>query len=109
MCDLKPAQIAKHRRVLMAIGLVCPLLLAACSEVPELDAAVPDWVDNADYPDLVPLDRALANAPLPQTQSAEIEEDVTARAERLRARAERLNTTIVDEQTRERMNSGVDS
>lgn len=98
-----------HRNLALLAGVVYVHLLTACSEIPELDAAVPDWVDDASYPDLVPLDRALAKAPLPRAQSAEIEEEVANRAAQLKARAERLNTPVVDEQTRNRMEAGVDS
>ena len=99
----------------MRLSLILPGLLlmllqaAACSEVPELDAAVPAWVDDADYPAVVPLDSALAQAPLVPEQAADIEKDVSARVARLKARAAALNAPIVDGTARTRMESGTDS
>lgn len=66
------------------------LFLSACTQVPELDQAIPDWVRKADYPQLVALDASLISQVSPQEQSDKIANDLLARRDRLNRRAERL-------------------
>ncbi|PCH74412.1 MAG: hypothetical protein COC12_03705 [Rhodobacteraceae bacterium] len=89
------------------LALAALLAGAACTQVPELDATIPDHLRNAPYPELQPLDDALFDVPLPQAQSAEIEKSLSARAARLQSRARALNATVIDPTTRERMETGV--
>lgn len=73
--------------------LTAALLVTGCIAVPELDQAVPNWVDEAEYPKLIPIGPELLNAPAPREAATEIEQDLTTRAERLRRRAEALRRT----------------
>ncbi len=67
--------------------LPCLLVLSACTQFPELDAARADVAD-APYPALVPLDQLL-DGPAPRATVAEIA-TVEGRVGALRARAARL-------------------
>jgi hypothetical protein len=89
------------------LALTALLAGVACTQLPELEATIPDHLRDAPYPELQPLDEALFAVPLPQEQSAEIEQSLSARARRLQARARDLNTTVVDPAARKRMQSGV--
>ncbi len=81
--------------------------LAGCTKVPELDATIAEDMEHADYPALVPIETLLVQpARTIQTPEAEIERIENRRA-RLKARAKRLNTQIVDQETRARMQNGV--
>ncbi|MEX0286295.1 MAG: hypothetical protein AB3N23_16940 [Paracoccaceae bacterium] len=75
----------------LPLTLALCLALSACIEVPELDQAVPDWVDKAPYPELVMLDGLQQSEPSPETEALELEQTLTARADRLRRRAASLN------------------
>jgi hypothetical protein len=70
----------------------CALLsvTAACSRVPQLEDRLPADLRSQPYPQLLPLDTALAQEPLPEEESAELSEALDARADRLRSRAEAL-------------------
>lgn len=93
-------------RTPIRIGVVLALL-GACTAVPELDATLPAGLKNAEYPALVPLETLL----LPESDQMEDAEtqrsDLEARRDSLKARAARLNTPVVDDETRTRMNAGV--
>ena len=90
-----------------ALSLATLLSTAACTQIPELDATVPDRLRNAPYPDLITLDGSLATAQLPRDQADEIEQSLAARRSRLQARARDLDTDVVDPQARKRMQGGV--
>ena len=89
--------------------LIVLALVAACTRFPELDDTVAPDTEDADYPKLIRLDGILAGA----TDTAQAEENadttdaLNARAEALRARAARLNRTVVDPDTKRRMNEGI--
>lgn len=89
----------------LALGLC--LILSACIDVPELDRAVPDWVEAAPYPPLVSLDGLQSGQPLPQDEATAAQDALQARADRLKRRAAALNTPVVDDETRSRMADGV--
>ncbi|CUH81456.1 hypothetical protein [Tropicibacter naphthalenivorans] len=76
--------------------LFCAALLAGlagCTQFPELDAVQTPGIENAAYPDLVPLDDLL-NASAPSV-TPEMAAGLEARAAGLRARAARLQRTSV--------------
>ncbi|SCZ64437.1 hypothetical protein SAMN04488118_105241 [Epibacterium ulvae] len=77
-------------------GLFAAGALAACSNVPELDDQISPALRDADFPTLLPLDTALNATGLPNvTPAAEgkaVQDDLAARAARLRARAAALNS-----------------
>ncbi len=82
--------------------------LGACVDAPELDRAVPGWVDDAPYPELIPLGPDILTAVPPEDQSQEIGDRLTARADGLKTRAGRLQAApVLDEETRKRMAEGV--
>ncbi|WP_162933085.1 hypothetical protein [Roseovarius sp. EL26] len=75
------------RRCFPALALL--LMLNACGDFPELDAAASDAAKNAPYPKLTPTARittkATQNQIVPETS-----ETLKARVESLQARADRL-------------------
>ena len=79
-----------HTRVWRALCLIGLLGTAGCTNVPELDATIPDHLRDADYPKLVRLDDVFATAQNPQEQAEEIEKSLEARRRRLQSRAQRL-------------------
>lgn len=93
-----------------SLGLIAVLGLTAalpgCTQFPQLDAAVTDAARTAPYPDLVPLDglqaRLTTSSVAPDTVPT-----IEARIARLEARADRLRGNVIDDATRERMQSGV--
>lgn len=80
-----------HRR-LTAAGLFTALALSvtACSRVPELENQLSADLRSQPYPQLLPLGSALAAEPLPEVESAALDQDLTARAALLKRRAEAL-------------------
>ena len=86
------------------LGLVAAL--AACTDFPELNDAVPPALETADFPNLVPVEPLLARAEDMQI-TEETTAGITARVSRLRARAARLKHSVVDRGTRARMRDGV--
>ncbi|ETX13042.1 hypothetical protein OCH239_13590 [Roseivivax halodurans JCM 10272] len=87
---------------LVGIGLA----LAACTTFPEIDAAETPGIDNAPYPDLVPIETLLAAEPPRATP--ELRAGVESRASALRGRASALQGPIVEPETRSRMRTGID-
>ncbi|MEL7260117.1 MAG: hypothetical protein AAGK69_01990 [Pseudomonadota bacterium] len=80
------------------------LLIAGCTQFPELDATIPAAVEAAPFPALVPLEPLLAaNAAVvedPQATTQTLEGRVSA----LRARASRLqDRPVIDAGTRARL------
>lgn len=87
--------------------ILCPVavLVVACAQFPELDASQTPGVNDAAYPDLVPLE-TLLNGPVVRA-TPEMRAGIEGRVAGLRARAARLNGPVVDAQTRNRMRRGV--
>lgn len=91
----------------LALAVAALLSATACTQVPELDATVPDHLQNAAYPDLIPLDGSLETEQLPQDQAEQIEQSLAARRSRLQARARGLDGPVVDPAARKRMQGGI--
>lgn len=85
--------------------LIMTLALPGCASFPELDAARSPGVASQPFPALLPLDGLIA-APPPRA-TPELREGIEDRAEGLRARAARLQGTVVAEGDRARMDAGV--
>ncbi len=83
------------------------MVLTGCVEVPELDRAVPAWVDDAPYPDLVPIGPDITERIPPEERAAEIGDSLIARRNRLLRQARALNVPVLDDATRARMEKGV--
>lgn len=72
-------------------GLCVALLVtAACTRVPEIEGQLTENLRAQPYPDLLPLERALRDQPLPEVAVTEVQDDLDARARRLKARADAL-------------------
>lgn len=89
-----------------AIGLVM-LGLVGCAEIPELDGTIPKYLQDADYPDLVPLDASLTTPATPREDRDDLEQDLSGRVAALQNKARRLNTPVIDQASQERMQTGV--
>ena len=88
------------------ILILCLGALAACSDFPELDRAVPDSATQGPYPTLVPVGQIL-NGPEPIATEAAVA-GLAGRVAALRARAARLQArAVIDRATRARMRRGV--
>ena len=87
--------------------LLIPALLvalSACSDFPELE----DTVDSdATYPALVPIESLTARAPDPRIEP-ETAPDTQSRIDRLKSRAARLQGDVIDNDTHERMQDGIE-
>lgn len=81
--------------------------LTACGEFPELKEAVDSDARRAPYPDLVPLESITGNIPEKRI-TPETPEELDARVARLKARSARLNRSVIDSETHDRMQAGVD-
>jgi len=88
----------------LAISLPLTLvLLAGCIDVPELDAAVSDEAENAEVPNLLPIETAIATTVDPRLDGSEAEV-LSRRAEALQAEAQSVgnppDTQDIDEKAR---------
>jgi hypothetical protein len=81
------------------------LVVTACAEFPEVDAALSRGDPQAGYPDLLPLE-ALLSADDPRISETD-DRALLGRAAALRARANALRRPVIDRQTRSRMEDGV--
>ncbi|NIZ59637.1 hypothetical protein DL239_01460 [Sedimentitalea sp. CY04] len=77
---------------LTTCACVLTLMATACTRVPELEDQLTPDLKSADYPDLIPLEQALAPLPLPETQSAELEQQLLSRSASLQQRARALQS-----------------
>ena len=83
--------------------MIAALALGGCVDVPELDGTIAPELERARYPDLVPLDQALGRRLPPQEESQELKDDLTARVEGLRGRAEALQAPLIGDADRRRL------
>ncbi len=90
---------------MMILGL--SLSVASCAQFPALEGTVPADLENADFPNLVPLEPVLDTARAAPEQNAQTEAALQARVAALKARAARLRGRVVDSSTRARMRNGV--
>ncbi len=89
------------------IAFVVPLALSACTQFPALDRTVPTHLENADYPELVPVDPLLARATGGRIDPDQTEAVLKARVARLRARAARLRGSVLSGRERQRLAQGL--
>ncbi|MBY6139246.1 hypothetical protein KUV26_07315 [Leisingera daeponensis] len=75
-------------QVLTPIALLLAVAAAACTRVPELEDRLTPDLRSADYPRLLPLDDALEPLDPPQQASQELKNELDARSDRLKRRAE---------------------
>lgn len=105
---MTPRRVKSHvpaSRIRTRVALLLACGVAACTQFPEIDAVETPGVENAPYPELLPLDTLLESGPPRATP--EMRGDVEARAAALKARAAGLDGPVVDDATRSRMARGV--
>ena len=85
-----------------ALGLV------SCTDVPELDATVPDYLEKADYPPLVSLDSDQFSTTPPEDEAEKLRNSLEGRRSALEKRSRDLKEPIIDPDTRARMKDGVE-
>lgn len=77
-------------RCLVYLSLACALPIAACTQIPELDASVPPEAERADYPELVPVERLLGVDAFDPASNEATADQLDSRTRNLQARAQRL-------------------
>ena len=90
--------------LLTALGLV---LLTGCEDVPPLSDELRAERAAIAYPKLIPAGEITGQVP-PRATDARSAPDLEERAARLRARAARLSGPVIDAETRDRMETGVE-
>ncbi|QFT99004.1 hypothetical protein FIU85_16950 [Roseovarius sp. THAF8] len=88
------------------IAFFLTVTLAGCTQFPELDNATSTETRRAPYPSLLPVEdlRARVDAPRVADQTTRALE---SRVANLRARAERLRGTVIDQTSRARLDRKV--
>lgn len=89
------------------IAFVLPFALLGCTQFPELDSAVSEHGQNAKYPALVPFETLLAQSGNASSTPEQTASTLSARVLALQIRAARLRGSVVDANTRKRMQNGV--
>ena len=85
--------------------IILGVLMSACAEFPEVDAALQSGEPLTDYPTLLPFEQLAGDQ---QTVLTDADDDLLlARAADLRNRANGLRGPVIDPNTRDRMNAGV--
>lgn len=84
-------------------AMIAALALGGCVDVPELEGTIAPDLERARYPDLVPLDAALGRRPPPREESQELEDELSARVEGLRSRADALQAPLLGDADRQRL------
>ncbi|WP_439123271.1 hypothetical protein [Marivita sp.] len=85
--------------------IIILFVATACTEFPEVDAALSGGDPNAEYPTLLPFEQLVSDQ---DTNLTEADDDaLRARAAALRNRANGLRTPVIDQGTRDRMDDGV--
>jgi len=98
--------ISAHIRYGVLTGLVL-FGATACVDVPELGDRVSPALNRANYPALVPIEQLLGPATPVREEAETLANQLDARRARLQRRADALQGTIVDPETRARMSEGV--
>lgn len=83
------------------------LALIGCTQFPELDGTVRPELENAPYPELVPLEPILASAQSIQVDPVQTESSLTARLAGLRARADVMRGAVISDAEKKRLGQGV--
>ncbi len=100
----KPIQSIVSASLLGALLVV----LAGCTDPPDLDASIDPALEEADYPDLVPIDDILGPDTDDPVADAGTADRLEARAAGLESRARQLQRQRgIDDDTRRRLNSDI--
>jgi len=89
-----------------ALAALALVLFAGCTELPPLPEEVRDNRADQAYLDLVPVGEITGRVPPPRSDDRTAP-DLQSRADRLRARAARLDAPVIDAETQARMQTGV--
>lgn len=89
------------------IALILPFALIGCTQFPELDSAVSEQTTAADYPDLVQVEKLIAQSQTTGPTQEGTVNSLSARVAALQNRAARMQGRVVDANTRQRMQNGV--
>lgn len=82
-------------------------IMAACTQVPELNDKVSPQLKNAKYPKLVPIDQTLGPPVAPEEEAKKVTEQLEARRDSLKRRASALQKPVVDATDRDRLDETV--
>jgi hypothetical protein len=91
----------------LAVLTLAALLCAGCTQFPQLDRTITPQLENAAYPDLVPLAPLVATATSGRLDQATTEADLLGRVARLKARAARLQGSVLTGRERQRLAQGL--
>ena len=83
------------------------IALSACAQFPELDGTIAPELENAPFPDLVPLAPLFAQADATSNNAPDVEAALTPRLAALIARAARLRGPVLSTAERARLTRGV--
>ena len=83
--------------------LILLFALGACTQFPELNDRVSPLAENAEFPDLVPLEPLLAKSATSPQRGIDIAEGLGGRVASLRARADRLRRNVLSASDRARL------
>ncbi len=84
--------------------------ISACTNPPDLDDSVDPTLEQANYPALVPVEQILGRSPLDPETDQQTAQRLEGRAASLQSRARRLQQTSgIDEETRRRLNSDIET
>ena len=89
------------------IAFILTLALMACAQFPELDGVVSDAGKDVKYPKLRPINILLAQTAPTGRSAKETISTIDARIEALQNRAAALQGAVVNQDTQNRMQNGV--
>ena len=93
------------RRSLVPFAFV--VVIAGCTQFPELDQTQTAELEAADYPELVPIEPILAQFDAPGADPIAEETNLEGRLAGLRARANRLRGTVLSGEEKRRLEQGL--
>ncbi|NNE52921.1 MAG: hypothetical protein HKN30_11035 [Sulfitobacter sp.] len=92
-----------------ALWPLLALILAACTQFPELENTVRPEVQEASYPELIPLEPILATVEASPVDPVQTEAALETRLASLRARANAMRGSVLSSQEKKRLDEGVDA
>ena len=87
------------------VWIILCFCMSACAEFPDVDAALAQGDPEPTVPDLLPFEELLTSD---EPRLTETDDDVLlARADALRSRADAIRGPVIDADTKDRMEDGV--
>lgn len=96
----------RRHPALLALAVIAPGLGAACTSLPQRDAASVASARAAGYASLVPAEEITGAVP-PAAITPQTAQELDSRTRALRARAAALQSDGIDAETRARMEAGI--